>query len=549
MVIGFEVIGLAILAFRDHRDRRTLLWRRSARSLLVGFQAWLGRETVRLGNSGESVTAHLASAMALVGLLVWILARSLLSRPGSAAAASQRFTLLAALGAGSVYALLLFGSHVTATSPVVRVPGLAADERLALPDADRRELGPRPPSLGRGHRRADRRGRLRRRVPAAAATTGRSLRLALVAAVLFPIQAIVGGLQILTDLSGWSQTLHLALGAIIWADAGRRSSRVLLLCTGRGRAVAAGSSGSDGGGRRRRGRATATRGAVPTSAGHGARLHRADEAADHRAAARHDRPGDGPRDARGARHPARPLGVADGLDARRRDARRRQRERDQLLPRPRHRRADDPDPAPAAAGPPGRPASGRSSSASSLGVDLVRRAGLVRQPRRGVPRPARDRVLRRRLHDHAEAHDAPEHRHRRRGRRAAAGHRLGGGHGQRRRSRRSSCSRSSSTGRRPTSGRCRSGSARTTPRPACRCCRSSAASPRRPARSACTRSSWSRSRSSSSRSPGWARSTSSRRSSSARCSCARRTCCGGAARPRRSRPPARSGSTSTRSRT
>ena len=35
-----------------------------------------------------------------------------------------------------------------------------------------------------------------------------------------------------------------------------------------------------------------------------------------------------------------------------------------------------------------------------------------------------------------------------------------------------SCSRSSSTGRRPTSGRCRCGSARTTPRPACRCCRS-----------------------------------------------------------------------------
>ena len=62
--------------------------------------------------------------------------------------------------------------------------------------------------------------------------------------------------------------------------------------------------------------------------------------------------------------------------------------------------------------------------------------------------------------------------------------------------RRCSCSRSSSTGRRRTSGRCRCGSARTTPRPACRCCPSSRASPRRPARSACTRSSWSRSRSS-----------------------------------------------------
>ena len=40
------------------------------------------------------------------------------------------------------------------------------------------------------------------------------LRLALAAGLLFPIQAIVGGIQILTGLSGWSQTLHLALGAI-----------------------------------------------------------------------------------------------------------------------------------------------------------------------------------------------------------------------------------------------------------------------------------------------------------------------------------------------
>ena len=37
-------------------------------------------------------------------------------------------------------------------------------------------------------------------------------------------------------------------------------------------------------------------------------------------------------------------------------------------------------------------------------------------------------VLRRRLHDHAQAQHAPEHRHRRRRGRAPAGHRLGGGH-------------------------------------------------------------------------------------------------------------------------
>ena len=40
---------------------------------------------------------------------------------------------------------------------------------------------------------------------------------AMLAGVLFPIQAVVGGLQILTGLSGWSQTIHVALGALIWA--------------------------------------------------------------------------------------------------------------------------------------------------------------------------------------------------------------------------------------------------------------------------------------------------------------------------------------------
>jgi len=41
--------------------------------------------------------------------------------------------------------------------------------------------------------------------------------LAVTAAVLFAIQVVVGGLQVLTRLSAWTQTLHLALGAVIFA--------------------------------------------------------------------------------------------------------------------------------------------------------------------------------------------------------------------------------------------------------------------------------------------------------------------------------------------
>ena len=42
-------------------------------------------------------------------------------------------------------------------------------------------------------------------------------RAAVLAAGLFAVQVVIGGLQVLTRLSEWSQTLHLALGAVIWA--------------------------------------------------------------------------------------------------------------------------------------------------------------------------------------------------------------------------------------------------------------------------------------------------------------------------------------------
>ena len=67
--------------------------------VLVVFQAWLGRETVRLNNSGESVTAHLASAMADFGLFIFIFVRSRFPARFEGRGGSQRFTLLAAFAA------------------------------------------------------------------------------------------------------------------------------------------------------------------------------------------------------------------------------------------------------------------------------------------------------------------------------------------------------------------------------------------------------------------------------------------------------------------
>ncbi len=216
VIIGFEVIGLAALALIDHRDRRLLVVASLVAVALVVFQAWLGKETVRLGNSGESVTAHLASAMTLVGLLVWIFVRSLYPPRLGQGGTSQRFTLIAAFGAGTVFALLLFGSHVTATSQWYVFPDWPLMNGTLFPnvtDANSAHVLHRWVAIVVG---------LIVAVVFVAAWRTRPrtrpiVRLAALAAILFPIQAVVGGLQILTGLSGWTQTLHLALGAVIWS--------------------------------------------------------------------------------------------------------------------------------------------------------------------------------------------------------------------------------------------------------------------------------------------------------------------------------------------
>jgi protoheme IX farnesyltransferase len=215
-IIGFEILALAALAWLDHRDRPSLLWPSFGAVLLVGFQAWLGRETVRLENSGESVTAHLAAAMLLVAILVYVTVRAGFPARVGGWGGSQRFTLLAAFATLATFALLMFGSHVTAT-----------DSALVFPDWPLMDGSLAPPltELTSAHI-------LHRWVAAVVGAivvalaiiawrTQRDrptiIKLAVGAAGLFVIQVAIGGLQVLTRLSAWTQTLHLALGAVILA--------------------------------------------------------------------------------------------------------------------------------------------------------------------------------------------------------------------------------------------------------------------------------------------------------------------------------------------
>jgi heme o synthase len=217
VVLGFLILGLAFLAVRNHRDKPSILWPSLVAVGLVGFQAWLGRETVRLNNSGESVMAHLTAAMILLALLVFVLVRSSFPARIIGRGSSQRFTLLAAFGTVATFALLLFGASVTSG-------GLAA--AIVFPDWPLMNGTLFPPltevtTVHVLHRWvAIVVGLLVAAIALVALRTQRHrpglVAVAVAIAVLYPIQAVIGGFQVLTQLAPWTQTLHLALAALIW---------------------------------------------------------------------------------------------------------------------------------------------------------------------------------------------------------------------------------------------------------------------------------------------------------------------------------------------
>ncbi|HJP87711.1 MAG TPA: heme o synthase [Candidatus Limnocylindrales bacterium] len=219
-VIGVLIIGMAILAVLDHRDRRSILWPSIAAVLLVGYQAYLGRQTVLLGNSGESVTAHLAAAMALVGLLVYLLVRA--SYPKTlAGGGSQRFTLLAAFGAAAVFALLLFGSNVTARNAGLVYPDWPLMSGSILPASSDDATVQAMFATHALHRYV---AAIVLVILAAVAWVAwrnpearpRIARMAVGILAIYVVQVIVGAAQIWTSLAPWTQTLHVALGALVW---------------------------------------------------------------------------------------------------------------------------------------------------------------------------------------------------------------------------------------------------------------------------------------------------------------------------------------------
>jgi protoheme IX farnesyltransferase len=236
VLIGFVVLGLVVEAFRSQRRTRSVVVGSVAALLIVGFQAWLGKVTVDMNNSAETVTLHLATAMILLAVFLFLTVRAGHPAELPRHATTLRLPALVGFSAISVFALLLFGTEITCVG-VGRNDGCAA---LIYPDWPLFD-GQVIPTFAEDTRVAAlQMAHFAHRIVAAivgvilAATTvvvwrharsstapdgavARSM-LGMVgtAAVLFSIQVIVGAAQIWTSLAAWAVSLHLALGAAIW---------------------------------------------------------------------------------------------------------------------------------------------------------------------------------------------------------------------------------------------------------------------------------------------------------------------------------------------
>jgi heme o synthase len=210
-VVMALVALMVVAAWRTGQDRAVRLGSVAA-LVLVLAQAVIGAFVVWWKLEAESVTLHLATALALVALLIFIGFRSRWPADRSRRQAQdRRFVRLVAAGAGLTYLQMLIGSTVTGYHA-----GLAYPLDVLLPD-----LGPGVARIQLAHRAmAMVVGAVVVAIWLAARRSQRAhptvTRLAGYAAGLVAVQIGLGVANVANRLSALTVVPHLAVGALLW---------------------------------------------------------------------------------------------------------------------------------------------------------------------------------------------------------------------------------------------------------------------------------------------------------------------------------------------
>jgi protoheme IX farnesyltransferase len=215
LVASVVVVLVALLVVAAWRTGQDKVVRRAAVAalVLVLAQALIGAFVVWWKLRADSVTLHLATALALVALLIWIgfRARHGAGDPARRAVQDRRFVRLAATTAGLLYLQMLVGSTVTGHQA-----GLAYPLETLWPD-----LGPSVARIQLAHRTlAVVVGTLIVVTWVVARRTQRAhptvTRLAGYATGLVAVQIGLGVANVANRLSALTVVPHLAVGALLW---------------------------------------------------------------------------------------------------------------------------------------------------------------------------------------------------------------------------------------------------------------------------------------------------------------------------------------------
>jgi heme o synthase len=206
------LVALLVVAAWRTGQQRVIRWAAVAALVMVLAQAVIGAFVVWWRLRADSVTLHLATALALVALLIYLGFRARWpADPGRRDGQDRGFVRLVAVAAGLLYLQMLVGSTVTGHHA-----GLAYPLDVLLPD-----LGPGVARIQLAHRTlAVLVGALVVAVWLVARRTQRAhptvTRLAGYAAGLVAVQIGLGVANVANRLSALTVVPHLAVGALLW---------------------------------------------------------------------------------------------------------------------------------------------------------------------------------------------------------------------------------------------------------------------------------------------------------------------------------------------
>jgi cytochrome c oxidase assembly protein subunit 15 len=217
-VVVILLAALAVVAWRNRAEAPRLVKPSIAAFILVMSQAVLGAIVVKLELDAVSVVLHLATALSLVALLIYIVCASSAADGKLTELHDEAVSRSARYVAGAVFLLLLLGSYVSGREAGYVFPDWPLMNGRVIPDFQ--VEGQAIHFLHRGFALivgvvlvmfVVRMSRRRAEFPLTA-------RLAHIAAGLFGVEVMIGALNVWTRLNSISVTFHLLIGALIWGS-------------------------------------------------------------------------------------------------------------------------------------------------------------------------------------------------------------------------------------------------------------------------------------------------------------------------------------------